>query len=283
MDEAGRRRRLRRASNDATRACEQWLTHPATRQIIDRARTDFDPLRRSIAEVAGEKASVHAIAECVAFVTPIDAGHARVGTAAEWEARLSPDQLSLAIEVVQEVRWKAQSVLRTLAAAGVPVEPRLAADLFSVAVLLVVYRIDWSVPSEEMARSLSFYLGFGYHEDGRGLLVSDRMGVRDRRAADELRQDFRQSRADYRGDLSRGKAGRPPGTRTVGETARLREVMPQVLAEFPDATAAALVREWTGNDNSAGRRLRDLMGKSATDVPPAARTLRRVIAELRGQ
>ena len=82
--------------------------------------------------------------------------------------------------------------------------------------------------------------------------------------------------------MVRETGGRPTGK--TAETAALREHLEKVLVQYPKLTAGAIVRDWKRNiDGSAGRRLRELMGRKTGEVPPPTRTLERLIGEFRKQ
>lgn len=279
--------------------CLRWMSHEATRGLVDAVRPDvlgrlwpqIQPL------VCGDETWV------ATFVLATCAGLRRGDFLLGWPSRAlrdgktdpivrrwlealfdqDPTLAYLALDLIVEMAHISRALAERLQDAGVPIIPDEPSDLAPLVSLLLINpeQLDWTRP-ELLARNLPFFGGYAYLGDGAILMLSDRLNDRQKDDAGRLRDHFRAGQAGFSGNIVRVRGGRPEGSATVGSLAStLAEVLPEVLRQFPDTTAAGLHREWFRPQGTAGRLLRDLMGKGPSDAPPSLSTLQKALKKLR--
>jgi len=290
--------RVQQATADA---CERWLRHKATRGLVEPARQivlerlwpQIEPV------VSGDEywPAAFAMATCGG----VWRGDIRLGFPSralsdgtidrpvdswlETLAQQDPSRAQRALDLVVEMAWVARDVAERLQRAGVPILPEEPSDRAPLVLLLLLNPevLDWGA-LKELATRLTFFPGFAYLARGSAIIYSDRLNTRQRRDGDLLRQDFRARQADFTGASLRNRGGRPQGaTGKRSLAATLAEVLPQVVARFPEVTAAEIRMGWRGSGNTAGRMLRDLMGKGPAVTCPSTRALQRALKKIRDQ
>jgi hypothetical protein len=281
--------------------CSRWLSHPATRGLVEAGRQDvldrLWPLIEPLVNGDETWPATFALATC--------AGLSRGDVTFGWPSRAlsdgtidrpvdrwldalhdqEPTRAWRALDLIVEMKCLTQELAEKLQGAGVPILPEEPADRTPLVLLLLLHPddLDWTHP-ELLARKLTFFPGFAFLAGGSAIMCSDRVSVRQQQDADRLRRAFRERQPGFSGEAVLNHGGRPGGSSTAGSVAEtLISVLPQVLERFPAVTAAQLRRQWTGNGDSAGRLLRQLMGKGPRDVPPSLSTLQRALKKIRDQ
>lgn len=268
-------------------ATAAMLADPAVRSRIEEAQRD--PIAAATFRPAAVQRHVITQARVIEFARSVF-GVRRRGPDGEPD----PDPLDLVdgwpvgreeIEALQAaipavttfVRWLAE----LLATEDVPIDPRSRVDLVALTSLLLL-DIDWELAPSVLAEQLGLDMGVSaVSMDSRSVEHRDGRSTRSTANIEAIRAEWRGLEPDNRGDLLASKGGRPPGSRTE-ESQRLESALREVLARFPGTTAGSF-RRWTGNGDTPGRMLRDLMGCTAADRPPAERSVERALHEIHRQ
>ncbi len=194
--------------------------------------------------------------------------------------QLSEENRNALHTFVGDLRQDVVVVATELAASGVPAYPGVAFDL-SLLTQLMLCAYEGQSP-EDVVDNLGMTPPYVIQARRSGAVHVARKIPSVEDSAQALRRLRRSQQLDDRSEVVRETGGRPTGK--TAETAALREHLEKVLVQYPKLTAGAIVRDWKRNiDGSAGRRLRELMGRKTGEVPPPTRTLERLIGEFRKQ
>ena len=276
-------RRFRAEEERALAGLAGWIGHPAIagiiRQAVPSAAAAVEPVRRHLAD----QVEVIGFSWFVMEIAAIQPGW----TIASHIWQLTPQEHAALAAVKAAFRAVVTSAADTLTAAGVPLVPSWPGDLAVVAELLLLEVIGINVPWDTEPRELADLLqpppASAIEADAGGTRVRRGTSERGERDATGLRRGYevhlhgRQPAAPYAGG----------GRRAVPEpTQQRRDALRQVLAAFPDVSAAQIQTTYQQRARKAdqtpatpGGYLRALLGNVAPC--PARSTLAADLAQIR--
>lgn len=278
VDPAKRSELYRAEVEEARGSVARWMDHSEFPRVIAESSPGISDIVDQMERQAPEL-SLFDLGQIVLFtVASLGSQWAVVspdGTIEQWPSsdwyRLSESDQRDVKRLCSDFAVALRRAAQGLHEAGAAIDPEAACDLVALAQLVVRPAVPVSAVDDLVLVGPS-----AFSRNGRAL-VDDRdgRGQRGITRSNQIRVDWRERWVGNETRRLGNRGGRPKGSNSPGsDTQQLRELLPKLLTDFPAMTPRSLRSEWRSSDpTTAGRQLRSLMGRSASDPAPGENSI----------